>query len=514
MQHTSETLGRRILLIDDSSAIHDDFRKVLQRASGNAAELANVEAAVFGSVPERVATGRTPFQIDSALQGKKGVELVRQSLQDKRPYALAFVDVRMPPGWDGIETVKRIWELDPDVQIVLCTAHSDYSWEQTVHLLGHPDRFFILKKPFDPIEVLQLAEGLTEKWRLGRQEKRHLEDQRRRFEDERHRSEDLEHRLADLDRKIRERSEDLQAFRSINAQLDAANRTLTAAGERSDSKVKETCSLERDMRRALLAREFRVWYQPLVEIASRRIVSLEALVRWAHPEHGMISPAKFIPIAESTGLIVPLGEYVLRTVCEQVVSWQREQVPVVRVAVNVSSIQLERRPIHELVRSVLRETGMQPHQLALELTESALLNDLENQCRYLQELRNDGVEIEVDDFGTGYSNLAHLKHLPVDALKIDRSLIEELASNSSDNAIVVAILALARTLGLRVIAEGVERPDQLQVLVRHGCEFAQGFYFSHPLPPDSCRDLLCEVAERQSFSDTLRLRIAASRKRE
>ena len=497
MQHTSETLERRILLIDDSSAIHADFRKVLTPSPKNTPDLGAAEAAVFGSVHERQRPVRQPFQIDSALQGQQGVELVRQSLQDKRPYALAFVDVRMPPGWDGIETVKRLWSVDPDVQIVLCTAHSDYSWEQTLESLGHADCFFVLKKPFDPIEVLQLAEGLTEKWRLGRQEKRRFADLERRFED--------------LEQKIRERNGDLQAIRSINAQLDAANRTLMVAS--TDPEVRKRSSLERDLRQALLSGQLCVWYQPLVEIASRRVVSLEALVRWNHPIRGMISPAEFIPVAEASGLIVAVGEFVLRSVCEQVVRWQQENVPVVRVAVNVSAVQLERQPVHEMVRSVLRETGMQPHQLALELTESCLLKDAQHQGPYLQALRSDGVEIEIDDFGTGYSTLAYLKHLPVDALKIDRSLIEQLDSNSADQAIVGAILALARILGIRVIAEGVEKPAQLQVLAHHGCELAQGFYFSRPLPAADCRDLLLEVSQRQSLTDTLRMRIAVRKER-
>jgi EAL domain-containing protein (putative c-di-GMP-specific phosphodiesterase class I) len=227
----------------------------------------------------------------------------------------------------------------------------------------------------------------------------------------------------------------------------------------------------------------------------------------------MISPGRFIPEAERTGLIVQVGEFVLKTVAEQVVEWQRQAVPVVRVAVNVSPVQLARQPIQDLVRRVLRETGMQPHQLALELTESAVLSDPDTQCQQLRALREDGVEIELDDFGTGYSSLAYVRQLPIDALKIDRSLVAHIDSDSSDRAIVLAILSLAQTLGLRVIAEGVERPGQLQVLGRAGCELAQGYYFSHPLPASDCRHLLLEVAERHSLSDTLRMRIPALRER-
>jgi EAL domain-containing protein (putative c-di-GMP-specific phosphodiesterase class I)/CheY-like chemotaxis protein len=476
--------NRRILLIDDNQAIHQDFRKIFRPGLSNAA-LSASEAALFGAA--RTGPTRPVFEIDSALQGQQGVELVRRALEAKRRYAMAFVDVRMPPGWDGIETIVRLWEQDPDVQVVICTAHSDYSWEQTREKLGHADRFIVLKKPFDSIEVLQLAEALTEKWRLARQERCRLED--------------LEHR-------IQEHNRDLQAMQSINAQLDAANRRLTATTESvGDAQVQKRRALEREMRRALQAREFTVHYQPLVEIASRRVVSLEALVRWKHPELGPVSPGEFIPVAEESGLIVPLGEFVFRSVCEQVVRWAREDVPVVRVAVNLSPVQLDSQSIGAFVRSILRETGLQPHQLALELTESTLMKNARAHAKALQGLRDDGVLIEIDDFGTGYSSLSSLKQLPVDTLKIDRSFINHLDTNSSDEAIVGAILALARNLGLHVVAEGVETLAQLQVLGRHGCEIAQGFYFSRPLPAEECRELLLELAQRSSFTDTLRLRI-------
>jgi EAL domain-containing protein (putative c-di-GMP-specific phosphodiesterase class I) len=203
-----------------------------------------------------------------------------------------------------------------------------------------------------------------------------------------------------------------------------------------------------------------------------------------------------------------LGEFVLRNVCEQLVRWAQEKVPVVRIAVNLSAVQLERQSIRELVRSILRETGVQPHQLALELTESALMKNAPAHAEALQDLRNDGVHIEIDDFGTGYSSLSCLKQLPVDTLKIERSFIRHLDTNGSDEAIVGAILTLARNLGLHVVAEGVETPAQLQVLGRHGCEIAQGFYFSRPLPGEEYRELLLELAQRPSLTDTLRLKIA------
>jgi EAL domain-containing protein (putative c-di-GMP-specific phosphodiesterase class I)/CheY-like chemotaxis protein len=478
--------SRRILLIDDNPAIHRDFRKIFSRPTASETALSDSEAALFG--PVRAARARADFQIDSAHQGDEGIERVRNALQQKHPYSMAFVDVRMPPGCDGIETITRLWEVDPDVQIVICTAHSDYSWEETLEKLGRADCFIVLKKPFDSIEVLQLAEALTEKWRLARQER---------------------HRLQHLEHQILERSRDLQVARNINAQLDAANQRLVAPTESvDDTQVRRAHSLESDLRTALQTGQLCVHYQPIVEIATRRVSSLEALARWEHPSLGSISPAEFIPIAEETGLIVPLGEYVLRTVCAQVMQWQREQVPVVRVAVNVSSLQLQGpRPIWEFIRDILRETGMQPQQLALEITETTLVKNAKEQAVALQHLRDDGVHIEIDDFGTGYSSLSYLRQLPVDTIKIDRSFISQVDTSNSDESIVSAILALAHGLGLEVVAEGVETAEQLQVLARHGCEFAQGYYFSRPLPPDKCRALLVELAQRTSFTDTLRIRI-------
>jgi EAL domain-containing protein (putative c-di-GMP-specific phosphodiesterase class I) len=376
--------------------------------------------------------------------------------------------------------------VDPDVQIVICTAYSDYSWEQTLEKLGRPDSFIVLKKPFDTIEVLQLAEALTEKWRLTRQER---------------------HRLRDLEHRILERQRELQASRNINAQLDAANRKLTAGAERlEDTRIRRLHALEGDLRTALQTGELTVHYQPVVEIASRRVSSLEALVRWNHPKLGAISPAEFIPMAEATGLILPLGEYVLRTACAQLMRWQREQVPVVRVSVNLSSVQLQAQPIWELVRGVLGETGMQAKQLALEITETTMVQNAKDHAGALQRLRDEGVQIQIDDFGTGYSSLSYLKQLPVDVIKIDRSFISQIDSSSSDESIVDAILTLARGLGLRVVSEGVETLEQLQLLARRGCEFAQGYYFSRPLPADDCRALLLELAQRVSYTDTLRLR--------
>jgi EAL domain-containing protein (putative c-di-GMP-specific phosphodiesterase class I)/DNA-binding NarL/FixJ family response regulator len=433
---------------------------------------------VFGHAAKNTAA-LPVFQVDSASQGQEGVTMVRHARDRDQPYAVAFVDARMPPGWDGLETITRLWEQDPEVLIVLCTAYSDYSWREIRTRLARPERLVILKKPFDNMEVLQLADGLTEKWRLARSEGRHLQE---------------------LERRISERNRDNLAAQGSDAQLNAGNQS-----NEMDGAAQRRCALERALHDALRENQFTLHYQPLVDIASRRVVSLEALLRWRHPEFGAVSPAEFIPIIEENGLIMPIGEFVLRSVCQQVVRWERAGVPVVPVAVNVSGVQLQRLENLGFILGILREEGMQPQRLALELTESTLMKNAQRHSSELQRLRADGVSIEMDDFGTGYSSLSSLRHLPLDVIKIDRSFITHLDTNKTDEAIVSAILTMTHSLGMRAVAEGVEKAEQLEVLARHGCETAQGFYFSRPMPADECRNLLTELAARPSFTDTLRL---------
>jgi EAL domain-containing protein (putative c-di-GMP-specific phosphodiesterase class I)/DNA-binding NarL/FixJ family response regulator len=482
---------RRILVIDDNPAIHEDFRKILGATPGASEALTASEAALFGTAPAESAA--LSFEIDSALQGQEGVDLARTARELGRPYAMAFVDARMPPGLDGIETAARLWECNPDMHIVICTAYSDYSWQDIRRKLVHAERLVILKKPFDTIEVLQLADALTEKWRLGQQDSL---------------------RLQALEHDIRERNRDLEAAQKINALLGETNRQLTSTqgGEQNCSALQpeRRAMLLRGLEEALAAEELTIHYQPLVDIATRRVVSLEALLRWHHPDLGPVSPAEFIPLAEESGLILPIGEFVLRAVCNQVVQWQRQGVAVVPVAVNLSPLQLERQDVWQCVRTILRETGMAPQLLSLELTESTLMKNLQRHAPMLQGLRGDGVRIQIDDFGTGYSSLSYLQQLPVDALKIDRSFIARLGDCSANEAIVGAILAMAHSLGLGVVAEGVETAAQLEVLGRHGCQVAQGYYFCRPVPPAECAQLLTDLAGRPSFTDTLRMRLVAS----
>jgi EAL domain-containing protein (putative c-di-GMP-specific phosphodiesterase class I) len=474
----------RILVIDDNPAIHEDFRKIFSPISALETAVSKTEAELFGEEIE--SSARPTFEIDSVFQGAEAVDAVRRALDEGRPYAMVFVDVRMPPGWDGVETTLRIWQAAPETQVVLCTAYSDYSWEQIRSKLGRTDRLVILKKPFDNIEVLQLADALTHKWQLSQHSKS---------------------RFADLEQSIAQRTRELQAS---NAQLSAAQRQLAQSGVADAAMTTQAVKrlvLQEKLKHALEADELSMNYQPLVDIQTRRIVSLEALVRWHHPRDGFISPAEFIPMAEESGLILPLGEFVLRTVCEQIKRWEREGVPVVPVSVNLSTVQLQSQNIVELVSRMLESTGVKPNQLVLEITESALMKDAINKVADLQKLRDSGVGVEIDDFGTGYSSLSYLKHLPIDTLKIDRSFINHIDTNTADETIVSAVLAMAHSLGLKVTAEGVETAAQLEVLRRHGCETAQGYHFSKPLSASACAQLLLDVGERPSFTETLRIRL-------
>jgi EAL domain-containing protein (putative c-di-GMP-specific phosphodiesterase class I) len=245
--------------------------------------------------------------------------------------------------------------------------------------------------------------------------------------------------------------------------------------------------LESSLRRAAENGELVLHYQPQVDVASREVVGLEALVRWRHPERGMIPPADFIPLAEETGLIIPIGEWVLRRACAQAKEWQAEGFAPLPVAVNVSGRQFRRRDLPALVARVLDEEGLAPSCLRLELTESSVMEDAGFAAGVLGELKAQGVGVSVDDFGTGYSSLSYLRRLPVDELKIDRSFVHAATDDEDDAAIVAAVVLLARTLRLKVVAEGVETESQLGLLRSLGCDRAQGYLFSRPLPAEEVR---------------------------
>lgn len=270
------------------------------------------------------------------------------------------------------------------------------------------------------------------------------------------------------------------------------NDCLLYSGELNNSSL-EKLTMQHEMRQSLARGDFMLYYQPQYEIESGRMVGLEALVRWNHPEQGLITPGQFVPIAEESGLIVQLGDWVLAEACRQNRAWQEMGLPAVPVSVNLSMRQFLQQNLPERVAAILNETGLAPEYLELEITESMTM-DVEHAMDCMIELTKLGVRISIDDFGTGYSSLHYLKTFPIHRLKIDRSFVCDIQQDPSDAAIVAAIIAMAHNLNMQVIAEGVETPEQVDFLLRHRCDEMQGYYKSPPVPEARAAELLREHA--------------------
>jgi EAL domain-containing protein (putative c-di-GMP-specific phosphodiesterase class I) len=252
----------------------------------------------------------------------------------------------------------------------------------------------------------------------------------------------------------------------------------------------ERLALETSLRRGLERNEFFLHYQAKLDLNTERITGVEALVRWQHPEMGMVPPAQFIPLAEETGLIVPIGRWVLNTACAQNVAWQREGLPPLCMAVNLSARQFADEDLIADIAAALKESGMKAELLELELTESMVIQNAERAGRVLTEIKKMGARLAIDDFGVGYSSLTHLKRFPIDTLKVDRSFIRDLPQDLEDKAITEAIIAMGKSLNLTVVAEGVETQEQQTFLQDHACDEMQGFFFSKPIPGDAFAELL------------------------
>lgn len=729
----------KIIVIDDNKAIHQDFIKIL--SVNEADDLSGVEKKLFGDVGAPKKSVLPYFQIDTASQGQEGAKMVEDAFKAGNPYALAFVDIRMPPGWDGVETVKHIWAIDPEIQVVICTAYSDYSWEETVDQLGQKENLLILKKPFDNIAVRQLAYALTKKWQLL-QEKRDYTKMLEERVDERTNSlqellsvargtlessadgilvlnnenqvvnynnkllemcsipqslldarqgdlvmahiarqaEDssaflnmvsdlsekadrikiekfnfthdhifecysqpyklkdktvgrvwsfrditqrivlekkleyqathdsltgLPNRVLMLDRlqhalEYAKRHQslfailffDLNRFKLINdslghaagdellkcvakrlgfmlrktdtlsriggdefivivsnlkQELDAgtiANHLLDAFKDNFDilgqslsvsssigisvyprdgttigellrnadaamykaknqgmnqfqfytaelgKQIAARLELENDLHNALTNNEFILHYQPQYDVISKKISAIEALIRWNHPQKGLLLPIHFIPAAEEIGLSVAIGDWVLKQACEQNKRWQEAGFPPMRIAVNISSKQLIQPDFAQKIKDILELTQLEPRYLELELTENVIINTVETSIKPITELNALGVHITLDDFGTGNSSINYLKKMPLSRLKIDQSFVSNINLNSSDEVIIQSIISLAKKLNLEIIAEGVETKKQLEFLKLCHCEEVQGFYFSSPVDSDELEHLL------------------------
>jgi diguanylate cyclase (GGDEF)-like protein len=623
---------KRILIIDDNAAIHLDFRKVLGVQAEHSAQAALdvLEANLFGD--DIVGAVRPNFEIDSAHQGQEGVQMAHQALMNGRPYAMAFVDMRMPPGWDGLKTIERLWATDPDIQVVICSAHTDYDWTEVVQRLGHSDKLLVLRKPAEPIEVLQCATALSRKWEndklvrgqvlrleevvstrtLGleaaNRQLRHLATHdaltglpnRVLLDDRLHQAiahadrdmrsfallicdldrfklinDSLGHRAGDeLLQEVARRlttvvrtadtvarfggdefvligtsigdggdAEDLasrvmQVLRdpvriadidihtspsigiamypddgtSIQALLAHADAAMYSAKQQGrgnfrryapgmDAGTEDRVQLESELHNAVTLKQLELYYQPKVDTRTGEVRSAEALIRWVHPSRGIISPAEFIPLAEECGLIGDIGAWVIREACRQTRAWQLDGVPSLRVSVNLSASQFRDRGLVECIRGALDDAGLEARYLEIELTESAVMSDPEKSIAVLEHLSAMGVLVSVDDFGTGYSSMSYLRRFPIDKLKIDRVFINEIVSRPEDASIVRAIVSLAHSLRLKVIAEGVETPAQLEFLKTAGCDEYQGYHFSRPLPAADFERLVRESHSTDVLSD-------------
>ncbi len=244
------------------------------------------------------------------------------------------------------------------------------------------------------------------------------------------------------------------------------------------------------LKRAIEKEEFKLFYQPQVDLGTGRIVGTEALLRWEMSDLGMMPPSEFIPVAEESGLIVPLGEWVIKTACVQNKQWQNAKLPHLSVAVNLSGRQFHHQNLVEKIEAALRDARLEPQWLDLEITETYAMQDADFTLAILKELKRMGIHISIDDFGTGYSSLSHLKQFPIDTLKIDRSFVKDLATDPKEEAIVSAVIVLAHSLGMDVVAEGVEKAAELSILRKHHCDKMQGYYFSRPIPAQDFEALL------------------------
>jgi len=619
MNPLSVPANRRILVVDDTPAIHQDFRKILSPSAGNDDSLDDTESLLFGT-PQ---VSRLQFQIDSAYQGEEALELVKRAQAEGQPYALVFADMRMPPGWDGLQTIERLWEVDPRLQIALCTAFSDYTWETMSERIEFDDQLLILKKPFDTLEIRQMASAMTWKWQLAQDAARKMRTLERTIEERVQELLKVSHllqydvltelpnsmllgdRLTQAmaqcrrhDRQLAVMFIGLDRFKRINNALghpvgdemlkrvaralatvvresdsvfrygsdefvvvlgdiadpqqtkgvaekllaaisspqpiDGHDLTVTASlgvstypadgfdavalikkaetamrnvkdngpndyrffTEDMNRRARQQQTIESGLRLALQRKEFVLHYQPKLDLRSGKVVGVEALVRWERPGHGLVYPSDFIPVAEDSGLIVPLSQWVLQEACQQACTWQAQGMRPLYLSVNISAIDFRQRGFVEGIARTLKETGLDPTQLELEITESVLMQNIDTTVAVLRAIKQLGIRLAIDDFGTGYSSLSYLQKFPVNVLKIDQSFVGDLSIDSNDAKLVSTIISLGKSLNLHIIAEGVETLEQLEFLKIHQCEEAQGYYFSKAVEPQAFVQWMTEWEQR------------------
>jgi diguanylate cyclase (GGDEF)-like protein len=622
----------RILVADDEAEVRDAYRQILLEAdlSGETAVFRNLRERLFAKgAPEQMAkqlaTAKTVFAPVFCEGAEAAVAAVREAVAADDPFAIAILDMRMPPGPDGVWAARRIRELDPAIEIVMCTAYSDVDPGEIGGIVPPEEKLSYLQKPFHPQEIRQMSISLASKWRAEHRIVKlayfdaltglpNREQSRSRLSSALAAAQESGRMMAvlylDLDNfkrvndtlghgvgdelltvvaaRLRHslRSNDgsgtdaessprsnhigrlggdefivlLPSIRSAADAAAAASRLIAdlqapmrlalhslvitpsvgislypSDGADADTLLRNAdlamyCAkrkgpgthaffdaamndaalrrftLEAKLRGALERGEFTLHYQPQFDVSTGVVAGMEALLRWTSDELGAVTPVEFIPVAEETGLILPIGEWVLRTACRQAKAWLDEGLPFGRMAVNVSGQQFILKDFSATVASVIAETGLPPSMLELEITESVVMKDEAWAEVALSQLKGLGVQLAIDDFGTGYSSFGRLRHFAVDRLKIDQSFMTSLLECSDDRAIAAGIIAMSRSLRINVTAEGVESLPQLLFLQEHDCHEAQGFLFSRALPAADAHKLLCRAADTATGTRTQRLR--------
>jgi len=621
----------RVLVVDDEDEVRDAYRQVLLEADVNRdlAAFRELRTRLFRkdeapAADPQAARGATfdPQFCDSA---EAAVAAVKAALAQEQPFAVVFLDMRMPPGPDGVWAAARIRELDPAIEIVICTAYSDVDPCEIGGIVPPEEKLSYLQKPFHPHEVRQMSIALASKWRAersvvklayfdaltglpNREQSRNrlvsaieaarqhertlavlyldLDNFKRvndtlghavgdellrvvaarlrsclRYADTRGADSTAIARPGDLARlggdefmvllpsirqpidagAIAERiisalreplqlamnsvvitpSVGIAVFPNDGADADTLLRNADLAMYFSKRKSPGTYSffdpamnasalhrftIEDKLRGAMQRNEFSLNYQPLFDIRTGRVSGMEALLRWTNEQLGVVPPSEFISVAEETGLILPIGEWVLRSACAQAKAWHDEGLPLIRMSVNVSGQQFALSEFPSMVGAILRETGLDPSKLELEITETLIMNDEVWAEKAINQLKALGVALAIDDFGTGYSSLARLRRFAVNRLKIDRSFVTSLNECSDDRAIAAAIIAMSRSLRIDVTAEGVENISQLMFLQEHDCHEAQGYLLGEALPASDAVQLLRRVGAVLEGSRTQRFK--------